>query len=811
MQNLKFAIRMLLKNPGLTAAVALTLALGIGANTAIFSVVNSLLLRPLPFDDAERLVVLWAKDRPSDKNLSVSYPDCRDWQAQSESFEDIAAVAEEKFTLTGTITAERIPGEWVSPNYFSALGVRPVMGRVFLPEENLSPDAHPVAMLSYGFWQRNFGADPAVLEKFVRLNDQNLTVVGILPEGFKGISGKADVWVPMMMFNSLNPAIARFDIINDRGTHWHQAVGRLKSGVGLEQARAEMEAIATRLAQAYPKTNRDHGVTVIPMREELVGNLQPVLLVLFGAVGFLLMIACANVANLLLARAASRQKEMAIRAALGAGRGRLLSQLLTESILLSTLGGITGLLVAYWSIDFLVSLNPFRIPDFLKIDLDLRVLIFTLAVSLVAGLIFGLTPALGALRINLNEWLKDGARSQSNVKSRRTRNLLVVAEMALSLMLLVGAGLMLRSFQQMLRFDTGFKTDRLLTATILPPIAKYPEPAQTALRERIIERVAALPEVEAAGLSSHTFYGSGYLSGFVTVETRSASDSSIPVYQQYVSPGFFQALSLAQVAGRDFTAQDIKQATSAVIISQSIAQKYWPDENPIGKRIKRGQADSKNPWMEIVGVVSDAKPRIRLTEKNNLPFVYFPMTEASGWASSPVLYIRARTETATIASTLREAIREIDPDIPIYNIATVEELLAVQFSDTRFIALLMGVFSLLSLALAAVGVYGVVSYTVSQRTQEIGIRVAIGARSVDILNLVLGQSMVLIVAGITVGLALAFALTRFMSSLLFGVSATDPITFFAVAALLAGIGLFACLMPARRAVKVDPITTLRHE
>jgi putative ABC transport system permease protein len=813
-QDVRYGSRLLIKRPGFALVAMSALAFGIGANTLVFSVVNATLLRPLPYEDPEKLVVLWETKRDTGGTHSVSYPNYRDWQGGAQSFRGIAAYSLQNFTMTGMGGAEQIKGEWVSANYFEVLGVQALRGRSLLPHENETPGSHPVVMLSHAFWQRRMGGDDSAVGKTIIINGRDLTVVGILPEGFKGYSAEAEVWIPMMMFNALFPDIARFDIPNDRGTHWHQAFARLRPEVTLEGAQAELDTLAAGLEQQYPKSNSNYGVKVVSAREELFGDLRPALFVLLGAVGFVLLIACANVANLLLARAAVRRKEIAIRLALGAGRLRLVRQLLTESLLMAILGGAGGLALAWWGIKALPALSPVRMPGFVSLGIDARVLLFTLSVSAFTGLLFGLAPALAGTRPVLTDSLTLGGRGGGgDLKGTRVRSLLVISEVSLSLILLIGAGLMVRSFQRMQEFDVGFRPDHLLTARFSLPSSKYSEAEQPRVRDRIAERVGALPDVQAVAISSHVFFGSGYLSGNISVEgqAQEPSGSGLPAYQQYVSPGFFEAMGLPLLAGRAFAREDIERALNVVVVSDALAQRCWPGESPLGKRIKRGKADSKNPWLEVVGVVRDAKPRVRLAAANDASFIYIPLTQGSGWTSSPALLIRTGGDPAALIPALMEAAREIDADIPLYDIASMERRVGDQTSELRFNALLMSLFAALSLLLGAVGVYGVISYSVSQRLQEIGIRIALGARPRDILGLVLARGMTPVIAGVVIGLTAALALTRVMSSLLFGVSSTDLTTFSLVPALLMVVALLACYIPARRAMKVDPITALRCE
>jgi putative ABC transport system permease protein len=806
-QDLRFGARMFMKQPGFTLIAVLTLALGIGANTAIFTVVNALLLRPLPYPEAERLaIVATTMRRERIEVRSTSYPDFVSWRDQNTVFEQIAAHSSPSFSLLGGDEPERVNGELVSANYFSLLGVSAAQGRTFLPEEDRTPDARRVALVGYGLWQRRYGASPNLVGQTIQLSDGDYTVVGIMPEGFRGISDQAELWLPMMMISAAREA----GDLQIRDQRWHSTVARLKPGVSLQQAQIEMDTIARRLEQTYPDTNTNRGVLVTPLHEQLFGYLQRMLWILLGAVACVLLVACANVANLLLQRAATRRKETAIRLALGATPGRLMRQLLTESLLLALSGGALGVLVAWWSADFLVGLSPITFPSFVKLTLDVRVLGFSLLISVLTGVLFGLAPALQAAKPMLNEVLKESGRGASGGLGRnRLLGSLVISEIALALVLLVGAGLMIRSLQRLQAVDPGFDSERLLMMRLNLPPQKYARPQIGVFDQHLRERLRTLPGVLAVALSSDLPL-SGYTSaGPIDLEGQSASppDSEIRMYRHRVTPQFFSTLGIPLVKGRDFTADDHAQAPRVVIISEALARRYWPGAAPIGKRLR--EAGSENPWASIVGIVADVKYRRLPQNPNADPDVYFPLLQRP--TNNLSLAVRAEADPAGLTAAIRGELQKLDPNLPVYNVTTMAQQVIRQTTQSRFSTWLLGIFGALALLLSAVGIYSVMAYAVEQRTHEVGICLALGARAGDVLKLVITQGMRLALLGVALGISAALALTQLMKGLLFGVAAADPPTYAGIAFLLMAVALFACWIPARRATRVDPMVALRDE
>jgi putative ABC transport system permease protein len=806
-QDLRYGARMLWNNPGFSAVVVLTLALGIGANTAIFTIINALLLRPLPYPEAERLAVVATTMRRERVEVrSTSYPDFVSWRDQNTVFEQIAARNSSSFSLLSGDEPERVNGELVSANYFSLLGVRAIHGRTFLPEEDRTPDTHRVAIVGYGLWRRRYGGSPNLVGQVIQLSDGNYTVVGIMPEGFRGISDQAELWLPMMMIS----AARRASDLQIRDQRWHSTIARLKPSVSLQQAQIEMDTIARRLEQTYPNTNANRGVLVTPLQVQLFGNMQLMLWILLGAVGCVLLVACANVANLLLQRAATRRKETAIRLALGATRGRLMRQLLTESLLLALIGGALGVLIAFWSADFLVALSPISFPSFVKLTLDTRVLCFSLLISVFTGVLFGLAPALQAAKPALNEVLKDSGRGVSGGLGRsRLLGSLVVSEIALALVLLVGAGLMIRSLQRLQAVDPGFDSERLLTMRFSLPPQKYPREQIGGFNQQLRERLRALPGVQATALSSDLPLSGGTSAGPIELEGQTAApaDGEIRMYRHRVTPQFFATLGIPLLKGRDFTADDHAQAPKVVIISEALAQRYWPGADPIGKRLREEGAD--NPWFSIVGVAADVKYRGLPQNPNADPDVYFPLLQRP--TNNLSLAVRAEADPAGLTAAIRSELQKLDPNLPVYGITTMAQQIARQTTQARFSAWLLGVFGALALVLSAVGIYSVMAYAVEQRTHEVGIRMALGARAGNVLTLVMRQGMRLALMGVALGVSAALALTQLMKGLLFGVAAADPLTYAGIALLLTAVALVACWIPARRATRVDPLTALRCE
>ncbi|HEX8163400.1 MAG TPA: ABC transporter permease [Pyrinomonadaceae bacterium] len=802
-QDVRFGLRMLTKNPGFTAVAVIALALGIGANSAIFSVVNAVLLRPLPYKDPERIVMVWEDDSrhgyPRDTPAPANYVD---WRDQNKVFEDMAAIAELSFNLTGAGEPERLDGRRVSASFFPILGVEPQLGRRFTPEEDRPGENH-VVILSHGLWQRRFGSDAGIIGKTITLNGYSFAVVGVMPQSFQFPTREDQFWIPIAFTQQ---EAAR------RGSHFLEVIARLKPGVTLEQARAEMSTIAGRLQQQYPAENTELGAAVVPLHEQLVGNIRTALLVLLGAVGFVLLVACANVANLLLARAAGRQKEIATRVALGASRLRLVRQFLTESVLLAAVGGVVGLLLSAWGVRLLKAFIPENISQAGEITVDLKVLLFTLLISLLTGLVFGLAPATQATKLNLNETLKEGGRdSAAGSRGNRIRGVLVVSEVALSLILLIGAGLLINSFLRLRNVDPGFHTDNLLTMSVSLPAQKYPDHARrSAFYTEMIRRVEALPGVRSAAITSQIPLVKQGDTGSITVEGRPdpPRGQANMVAMRIVSPHYFQTMSIRLLRGREFGDQDRADAPAVAVISEGMARRYWPGEDPTGKRICPGKPESPDDWVTVVGVVNDVQ-QFGLDAESK-PQMYLTYQQ-SGYFSPRHLVVGTNVEPTSLASAVRGAVWGIDPDQPVSNISTMEEVLSESIARQRFSTLLLGVFGVVALVLAAVGIYGVMSYSVSQRTHEIGIRMALGAQTGDVLKLAVGQGLKLVMIGVGVGLAASVVLTRVMSSLLFGISSTDPATFAVISLVLVGAGVLASYIPARRATKVDPMIALRYE
>ena len=799
-QDLRYGARMLLKNPGFTLIAVLMLALGIGANTAIFSVVNAVLIRAFPYHDADRLVIVWETIRGEQNTVSPA--NFFDWQDQNSVFDGMAAYADTRVNLIGDGEPEEIPAQITTANLFSVLGVNALLGRTFIPEDG-KPGQNNVAVISFGLWQSRFGGDPRVIGRRVILDAVEHKVIGVLPPDVNwhvrkfSVTGQAsELWYPA--------------ITNEMRSHRGRFIGvvaRLKPGVTLPQSRAEMGAIAGRLAEQYKQFNAGFGADVVPLRQQFSGEIRLALLVLMGAVGFVLLIACANVANLLLARAAARRKEIAVRAAMGASRGRVVRQLLTESLLLSAMGGASGLLLARWLAPALVSLSPPELGDFQNVEISAPVLGFTFVVSLLTGVVFGLVPAFEASNVKLNDTLKEAGRSLSGgPRSRRLRGALVVAEIALALVLLAGAGLLARSFLRLQGVDTGFNARNVLTMRVTLPDARYDQDAKVInFFSQALERMRALPGVEAAGAINHTpFLGLGTQDGF-SVEGRPKPAPGQPPYTTGICVtdlDFFSALQIPLKRGRLFTEQEVRENRNVVVINEALARKYFPNEDPLGQRLSSWTKPN-----EIIGIVGDAKHKE--LDKETGPMSYWPMAQFP--SGSMTFMLRTRGDAAAVAAAARKVIQTLDPQQSVGDVYTLESLVGDSIAAQRFYASLLSVFAVVALLLSAGGIYGVMSYAVAQRAHELGVRVALGARSRDVLKLVIGQGMNLVLAGVALGLVAAFGLTRLLRNMLFEVSVTDPSMFVGMAALLAAVALLACYIPARRATKVDPLVALRCE
>jgi putative ABC transport system permease protein len=806
--EIRYGIRSLLKHPGFTAIAIITLALGIGANTAVFTVVYAVLLRPLPYSNPERLVTIWEESPQRDLyEMPVSLANLRDWEQQNSSFEQIAAYTFAELNLTGTGEPTRLLTARCSANLFSLVGGQPAMGRAFLPEED-KEGATRVVVLSNGIWRSRFGSDPQILGHALTLNNESYTVVGVMRPGFQfpvgfGYMGKVlndpiDLYVP----------IAASSSESRRGNFSFFAIGRLKPGISIVQARAEMSAIESRLEQQYPDGNTGIGISLVPTYEQTVKGIRPALLVLLGAVGFLLLIACANIANLMLVRTASREKEIAIRTALGASRLRVVRLLLGESLLISLAGGFLGLLLALWGTDALIALAPDNIPRLNEVGIDVPVFVFTLTVALLTGVIFGLIPALQSARPDLNEALKEGKRgSTGSVAGKRTRNVLVAAEVALSLVLLIGAGLMIKSLVRLQQVSLGFNPDNLLTAYLTLSPSKYAEDRQqVAFFQDALQRLQSLPGVQSVAATTAlpltvSLSGSDFR---IEGHPEPEKGQEMIINTSGVSPDYFRTLGIPILKGREFSDRDRSGAPMAAIINNDLARIYFGNEDPIGKRIS---FDDRQTWISIVGVTGDVK-RFGL-DSNAKPEVFLPYLQSP--SSSMSFVIRSSADPSALTAAVKAQIQMIDRDLPLDEATTMKQLLSESNSGRRFNMLLLSVFAAVALLLAVVGIYGVMSYTVAQRTHEIGIRVAIGAQASDVFRMVISHGMMLVLIGIVVGLLGAFGLTRLMTTMLFGVEATDPTTFIAITTLLAVVAFVACYIPGRRATKVDPLVALRYE
>ncbi|HEU5182192.1 MAG TPA: ABC transporter permease [Candidatus Polarisedimenticolia bacterium] len=803
-RDLRYAFRFLLSRPTFSAIAVLTLALGIGANTAIFSVVNGVLLRPLPYRDPGRLVLV--AERTSYPTVSTSYQNFVDWRDQSRSFESMEATRATTMTLSGAGEPERLNARMVTAGLFDMLGARAEAGRTFLADED-KPNGAPVAILSHGLWERRFGGSRQILGKPVNLDGQPYTVVGILPAGFQ-ILQPADFFLPFTPWAATLP--------DDR--NWHPgiiALARLKPGVSREQARQEMIGIAKRLETQYPLYNTDKSADVVGLQDQLVKDQRPALLLLLGAVSFVLLIACVNLANLLLARAATRGREVAVRTALGASRGRLIRQLLTESVLLAAAGGTVGLAVAWAALGWLLKMAADSIPQGAVIGVDASVLAFTAGVSLLAGILFGIVPALRTATPDLREALNEGSRgSTGGPGQHRLRSALVIMEIAFAMVLLVGSGLLLRSFSRLQDVPPGFRPDHLLVVDLPASPTTYAEPARRYdFYDRLIERARALPGVRAAAAASFLPVSGGGSMLHFNVKGKppgSPKDFTAAGYRA-VTPGYFEALGVPLLRGRHLTAADRDGRGSVVLVNATMAKTYFPGVNPLGQWIQLGATpEAEVPWMEVVGVVGDVRQGLALDPQAEM---YLPFRQADQLL--PVfqlsLVLRSAGEPLAQVQALRSAVAEIDPDQPLVKVRTMEENMAASVAQPRFRTWLIGIFAGIALALAAVGIYGVMSYTVTQRTSEIGVRVTLGARPVEIFRIIVGQGLRLACIGVGFGLAAALAATRLLESFLFGVSAYDPWTLAGVAILLVLVSLAACLLPARRATRMDPVAALRCE
>lgn len=796
-KDLRYGLRSFLKRPGFTAVALVALALGIGANTAIFSLVNAVLIQPLPFPEPDRLVWAWGNIRNGGNRASVAPLDFIDFRNQNKTFEEFAATFSipNPINLTGSGEPERLTSAAVTGNYFKALGVKPLLGRTFVLDDERTGNDH-VAILSYGLWQERFGADPNIVNKTIVLDGQTSAIVGVMPEEF-GFPRNAELWIPM---NFDRPGMKQ------RKAHFLRPVGRLKPGVTLAQAQADTDAVANRLAEQYPETNTGWNLRLVNLKEQLVGNTKPTLFILLAAVGFVLLIACANVANLLLVRAASRHKEIALRTALGASRSRIVRQMITESLLLAITGGLLGIALAIWGIDLLVAMSADNLPPTANVKIDATVLGFTLLISIVTGLLFGIAPALRTLKLSVSDSLKEGGRGVGEgVGRNRTRGALVIIESAIAVVLLVGAGLLVRSLIRLQNVGPGFEAQNVLTMRLELPEQKYPSLEKTTQFFTTLEnRVAGLPGVESVGFISELPMTGQPNDIPYRVEGRPVTSSTDGYDNDFrrVNNGYFSALRIPLLRGRNFTDQEVRDSANVIIVSDLLVKQVFPNEDPLGKRLVLALSDRS---FEIIGVVGDVRHRALETEPS--PAMYLPTFDGN-WMN---LVIRSKGDPTNLTSAVRREVQNIDPDQPIADVKTMNEWLRNSVSAPRYRTILLALFAVIALVLASTGIYGVMSYSVTQRTHEIGVRMALGARRFDVLKLVVRQGMVLVAIGVATGLMLAFGLTRVLASVLFNITPSDPLTFSTVAVALPLVALLACYIPARRATRVDPLIALRYE
>ncbi len=809
LQDLRYGLRMLAKSPGFTAIAILTLALGIGANTALFSVINGVLLNPLAYPQPGQLVAVYGST-PGVDHGPITYLNFLDWQRDTQTFSSMAMYRNEDYTFISTSQAERLTGYMISADFFSTLGVTPILGRTFRTDDD-RPGVEPVAILGGGFWKRRFGSSLDVLGKSMILNGESYTIVGVIPAGFTFYGRDRDVYTPIGHWNDPSFLDRRIDMSS-------HALARLKPGVTLSQAKADMDGIARNLAAAFPEADKDEGITLVSMKEDIVGNVQPFLIVLLAAVGFLLLIACANVANLLLARSMGRSREFAIRAALGANHMRVLRQLLTESILLAGLGGALGLLLAFWGTRAVLGTLPNALPRANEISLDSRVLLFTVVVSLFAGIVFGLAPALKTSRVNLQEILKESGRGLSDAR-HRLQGVFVAVEVAMALMLLVGAGLMVRSLAAIWRVDPGFNPSHAITFVLSLPAAPTTSSAETRARlRRFDDKMHSVPGVEAVSvtLGSRPMIHNSTLPFWIDGQPKPNNIQDMPQGLFYlVEAGFQPAMGITLERGRFITPQDDEHAPVVIDIDDVFARTYFPGENPVGRHVHLALF---NVEAEIVGVVSHVKQLGLDTDASSAiqaqfdyPFMQLPEKLMPLAADSVAVVLRTQGDPTAVMGSVRRAVEEVDPREVIYGVQTMDTVISNSIAARRFSMILLGVFAGLALVLACVGIYGVISYMVGQRTHEIGVRMALGAQRDDVLRLVIGHGAKMALIGVAIGIGASLGLTRLMANQLFGVSAHDPLTFAGVGVLLLLVAVAACYIPARRATRVDPMIALRHD
>jgi len=800
LQDVRYSGRLFLKNPAFSLVVVLTLALGISANTAIFSFANGILLRPLPYPDSDRLAVVDETALKRGVNsMSVSYPNFLDWRERNTVFEGIGLhFGTNRFALSGNGQAEELRGSYVSYGLFEVLRVSPVLGRTIAKAED-TPDTDDVVILGYELWQRRFGGDTKIIGQRIALNTYSRTVIGVMPPGFK-FPEESELWAPL----GLTPQTFT------RTDHGLSAIARLKDGVTFEQAQAEMDRIAAQIEQENPVSNEGLGVGVTSLHKNLSGDYRKALFILLGVVGCVLLVACVNVANLMLARASARQKEVALRAALGASRLRVIQQLLTESLMLAVAGGVLGLLLSVGALRLLLASIPIKLPFWMNFGIDLRVLAFTVGVTVLTGLVFGSIPALQTSRVNLNDTLKEGGRRSLTSIRTFSRSVLVIAEIALSLVLLVGAGLMIQSFLRLRSVDVGLNPKGVATASVTLPRLKYPEkPQRAAFFKQLVEQVTALPGVEAAAATATVPLSGGFWGRSLTVEGYPVlSVGQAPMIQHtVVTPNYFRTMGIILLSGRDFTAADTAGAPLVTIIDERLASEYWANESPIGKRVRFGPPEDNEPWHTVIGVVRSVRHE-RMQEETRKS-VYLPHQQMPVNGMSVVM--RTSGDPRTLAPAIRRVVNQMDHDIPVNKTPTMDEVMAESVWQPRLYTMLFTVFGVGAMVLAVIGIYGVMAYLVVTRTHEIGVRMALGATARNVFGLIVGRGMKLTIIGVLLGIVGAYGLTRLMRSLLFNISTTDPITFTSISVLLVLVAFIACYIPARRATKVNPLVALRYE
>ena len=808
LHDIRYAARILRRSPAFSLVAVLALALGIGANTAIFSVVHAVVLKPLPYNDPEQLVQIWGRFTgigiPDDHN-AISAPEFMDLQ-RNGSFSHVAAINDRSFNINFGATPERVLSAVVTPSFFPLLRVQAQVGRVFRPEEG-QPGNEKVVLLTEGLWRRRFNADPSVPGRKLIMNGDSYLIAGVLPRGFQ-YEQESEIYTPMAFSpDDLGP--------NNRGSHGLEVIARIKPGLNIQQARADMAAVSDRIIRdnpTYPYRQYNFTVLLVPLLEQQVGDIKTALWVLMGAVGLVLLIACANVANLLLVRASAREREIAVRQALGVSQWRLTRQLLTESLLLAFAGSAAGLGLAWWALRLLIAATTTNFPRVAETRLDLPVLVFTVLVTVATGVLFGMAPVIHSARRSSHETLKEGARGSSSGGARGMRGALVVAELALSLMLLAGAGLLIRSFLRLGEIDPGFRPEGVLTMRLSLPPERYTTPQQGhAFYRELLERVRQLPGVDSAGATTGLPLGRTGWSGTATIDTQAVSprDASPEVDQRPITPGYFEALGTKLVRGRYFNQRDTEASQPVAIVDETLANTYWPQLDPIGRRLKTGGYNSSGPWRTVVGVVRHI--RYRTLESPSRVEFYWPYEQTPYPVGSLSLAIHTAADPLTLSRAAQLAVIGLDPNQPVYRVRTMHELMAESLARRRLSMFLLAIFAGVALVLAAVGIYGVMSYTVAQRAHEVGIRMALGARTFDVVRLVLGQSLWLIGAGVLIGVAGSFALTRYLSTMLFQVKANDPFTFVVVAVVLGGVAMLASLIPTWRAASIDPVNALRQE